>query len=174
MHNKKTMEQKNKIRLLSWLLLFVVIIDLGIIGTMLYQHYKYSKQYPYQYHRFKTRYRRMPQGMRHFKDILIHELKMTPEQIKEYSVIRQEFIRNAHSKFDSIHICNQKIDSLLQYDNPDMQRINNCASQIGSLNKSLKISFVNYYIQIEKILNPKQKKKFRKIFKKFKNRRRRK
>lgn len=166
------MEQKKKIKILSWTLIFILLINFSAIGTLIYKHNQFTKEFEQneKFVRGNPQNNRNPKGHRKngfYKQFLIKELNLSVKQQNQFDVIRKDFIIESHTYFDSIHYYNDLIDNQLNYDSPDESLINNYASKIGDFHKNLKIEYIYYNIKIKDILTKSQKKRYFDVFTKF-------
>lgn len=163
------MEQRKKIRILSWALIFILIINFSAIGTMIYRHSQFVKEFRPK-EEFIPGNPKMPG--RHgkndiYKQFLVKELNLSVKQQNQFDIIKKDFISESHLYFDSIHYYNDLIDSQLNYNSPNKLLINNYASKIGDFHKNLKIEFIDYNIQLKNILTKAQKRRYFDAFTKF-------
>ncbi len=166
------MNLRQKIKILSWALIIILIFDVSAIATLIYKHRQFVKKYENREQFFMRNHKKFMKTIDRkdiYKDYLIKEINLTKAQQQEFDKIRKSFISQARIYFDSIRYYNNIIDSQLRYNNPDTLLIDNYSSKIGSLHKTIKIKYIKYNLQIKSILNKTQKKEYFDAFIKFRN-----
>lgn len=164
------MELKRKVKILSWTLILLLIMNITAIGTIIYRHNLFVNRINNKEH-FNPRRPNNEDKCRKdaYKIFLIEELNLSKEQQEQYDNIRVSFITKTSSFFDSIHYYSKSIDALLKFNEPDSAVIEQYSSKIGSLHKQLKVEYINYNFNIKSILDDNQKAIYFDTYKKFKS-----
>ena len=161
---------EKKIKILSWTLIFVLLMNITAISTIIYRHREHMKMLK-KNECLTPKYQQEHIGERKevYKKYLIEELNLSEQQQIQYDNIKTDFHSKTHSFFDSIHYYNTLIDSQLINDEADRLLIEKYSTRIGNLHKQLKIEYIYYNFNIKNILNQNQKVKYFDAFKKFKS-----
>ena len=149
------MELNKKVKLLTWLLIFVILFNVSAFVFIMIQHRNFNDNFPPPF----MRHRRPP-----IHQIIANQLNLTPEQQLQYDNLRQNFFGKGKTCLDSIRYYNMQIDQQIVSDNPDTVLINQYIDKISNLQKRMKRRSVNYFLEIKSILTPEQKQKFNQLF----------
>ncbi len=159
---------KQKFNILVWAFVVLLVFNISLLATIfLHQIKEHNAQNQNDTTMYQNLPPQMPPQRGFFKQLIINDLQLSDEQIAEFEVYKHDFIVQSHIYFDSIQIYNQTINTELNKQNPDMQLINMYATKIGNIHKTLKMNFVNYYLNIKSILTPEQQAKLPEVFEKF-------
>jgi Spy/CpxP family protein refolding chaperone len=133
-------------RTLAILLVISVGINVGIIGTLAYNYFK-----------FKKGVGRGPEGLsRWFEE----RFDLSPEQAKEVDDIissDREEMDDLRSKIDAKM---EELAALLDEDDPDRQAIEDVISDLSSLRYEIEKSVVENMLEIRGVLTPEQVEEF--------------
>jgi Spy/CpxP family protein refolding chaperone len=133
----------SKNRFVSWLLIFLVIINLSVLITFLVFYFRNSGA-PVQPSCMNT-------GMAFRK-----ELSLTPAQSEKVDVILAEY-RNATRPFtDSIRNCRAQLLEELAGNKPDTTVVNRYVEEIYLLQKQMQKASVRQYMALKEICTPYQ------------------
>jgi len=167
------MNNQKRIKFLTWLMFFLLLLNISIIITFIYTIKKYPRFDSYKEridNKNNSKFFPGPPFQNHFelKEILIKELDLSIEQIEQIDILRKGFKDKSHDYFSKIEKYSDLIDNELEKDIPDTAQINSLAIKIGLVHKDLKLHFVDFFFDIKKILTDEQKLKYYKVFKEFK------
>ena len=149
------MELNKKVKLLTWILVFVLLFNVSAFIFIMIQHRNFHDNFPPPF---------MGQRRPPIHKIITDELNLTPEQQLQYDNLRQNFFGRGKMCLDSIRYYNMQIDLQITSDNPDTVLINQYIDKISNLQKRMKKRSVDYFLEIKSILTPEQKTKFNQLF----------
>jgi Spy/CpxP family protein refolding chaperone len=155
------MEANNRSKILIGIILILLVINVSALATFLYNNY--SKQRRFNEIR-KTQEQVQISGVHRY---MREELKLTDDQFKQFNEIgRSNFInsRDIAFKLDEKRI--EFIDELTK-DNPDDEKLNSLAREIGDLHYELKMNTIKHYFEFKELCNPEQQKALEKLFMKM-------
>ncbi len=152
------MDILTKKRLLIGAIVILLIMNISAISTIAY--YKYSaKKHIEQIREKKKRginpYRGKNYGQR-IKKYVRKELKLSDEQFKEYSRLKDINMQKSRDLWKQI---NQKRElTFKEYckENPDTALLMQLSEDIGNLHKEVHREMIRHFNEVEKILTPEQ------------------
>lgn len=144
---------KNKI--LGWLILVGLIINIVAISTILYKrnsflNNKIEKDLPPQHSPF---------------EFIKKELNLSEEQSEKFKKIKEEMRIEAKVIFDSLKIKRNELMTVLAQEKSDQQSINSLSNEIVALQSKLLHHSINQYLRLKKILSHEQQLKFIEVYK---------
>jgi Spy/CpxP family protein refolding chaperone len=144
---------KNKI--LGWLILIGLIINIVAISTILYKRNSFVRD------NYEKDFQPHPSPIEFIKK----ELNLTEEQAAKFAIIKEESKKEAKVIFDSLRIKRSDLMAILAHDNPDIQSINTISNEIVVLQSKLLQHSIKQYLELKKILTKEQQLKFIEIYK---------
>ena len=147
------MKIESRYSLLVWAVVALVVMNLTILGTLLYQRYKNSGELVSSPE--KTSIQSQSQEVfsgRYFMD----NLNMTSEQLNEFQRFNPVFRNSAAEiNFRLDDLRNAMLEEMAGPD-PDIKRLNELSDSIGQLHSKLKKLTYRYYLDIRNICSPAQ------------------
>jgi hypothetical protein len=147
-------------RLLIWLVVFLLLLNISAISTMIYHKVKETKNPSSFVQPPIHRERRLAGEGRFLRDFL----KLDKEQFEQFRVCRHAFQTKAWDITEELR--EKKIEFLEELDrkNPDTGKIQQISEDIGSLHKSLRMETGKYYLELKAICNDEQQQKLHHFF----------
>ena len=133
----------SKNRLVSWLLIFLVVINLTALITFLMFFYNNSSASSPQLHKSP--------GMKFRK-----ELSLAPGKAEKVDVILTEYRNSTEPIATNIRGCRVQILEELAKDKPDTALLNKYTEDLCNMQKQMQKASVNQYIALKQICNPAQ------------------
>lgn len=152
------MAAKNKYRILIWVIIILVATNLSM-GLSFFYHTEQDRQMIKQTEEENIEVPAQ-QRTRFFRE----QLDLDPQQVEVYRELNRDFNRNAwqiQNQLSELRIIMVKEMGLK---NPDTQKLEDIAIQIGDLHKELKNKTIEYYLAMKKVSTEVQQEKLHKIF----------
>jgi hypothetical protein len=142
-----------KKRLIIYLLIFLVIINLTALLTFLY--FKWSADKPHGF----------PPGNRFamhrcISEFCKNELNLSKDQMIKFQKIKSDYHSQANIYIDSLELLRKSMFEELALSQPDKQKLNKIANDIGRLTVTLKLKTIDHFLAIRSICTPEQQKKY--------------
>ncbi len=96
-------------------------------------------------------------------DILIHELNFSPEQAKQFEVLREEHHKAVEKLMDEGHTLRDNFFELLKTDSVNEPMITVRAALISENQRGIELATFNHFQKVRAICNAEQKKHFDEI-----------
>jgi hypothetical protein len=141
----------NKNRIIFWLVVFILIINLSALVTFLVYYSKVYKPV------------KEPLAGQSCQQ-LCRKLTLTPEQSKRVGIIQQEFSEKSEPIISAIKENRMLMLEELSKNKPDTALINSYASSIGDLHKELQKAAAWQFLSMKKICNADQCSKLSDIY----------
>ena len=117
------------------------------------------------YHRFHARRPFHPMGRPEGRmNFLKQELDLSEEQAKEFESHMERFRTETESLHDSIRTMRAELMSEMTKQEPDPQRLNQLAEEVGALEVDLKKKSITHMLEGRSLLSPEQQRKFFSLF----------
>ncbi|MCX6234307.1 MAG: periplasmic heavy metal sensor [Bacteroidetes bacterium] len=133
----------SKNRLVFWLLIFLVVINLTALTTFLVFYSRHSNA--------STQQSRENPGI-----LFRKELSLSPSQSEKVEVILADYRKSTEPVTTNIRNYRSQLLEELAKDKPDTSLLNICADEICLLQKQLQKASVKQYIALKEICNPAQ------------------
>jgi Spy/CpxP family protein refolding chaperone len=133
----------SKNKLIFWLLIFLVVINLTALITFLVFYSRNSNA--------SNQQARANEGM-----AFRRELSLSPSQSKKVEIILAEYKNSTEPVTTNIRNYRTQLLEELAKDNPDTNVLNKCADEICSLQKQMQKASVKQYMALKEICNPAQ------------------
>lgn len=140
------------------LIIILIVLNLTIIISFLIQSTSINKRLP---GKMPAMQDRAMMGMNRY---FVEELELDNIQIKEFVKLRIEFQKEGRKTREKINSERIKFIKELSKDNPDSDKIESIATNIGLYHKDLKLITSSYYLNLKEICNDDQKEKLTKVF----------
>jgi len=143
---------KNKI--LGWLILIGLIINIVAISTILYKKNSF----------IKNTEKGLPPRHSPF-EFIKNELNLSEDQSKQFKKIKEESKMEAKGIFDSLRVKRNALMSVLSHESPNQQSINSLSNEIVTLQSKLLQHSIKQYLKLKVILTHEQQLKFNEVYK---------
>jgi len=177
------MNKLTKKQLIIGALIFLFVINLAALGTIIYQNYKYQRpgrdffldnERNEQFHRNRDwRNSRRP-GMKQehprrqgFDFYMRRKMDLSDEQFDTFRELKRENARRIRKIVDSLQVKRSEMKVELAKPEPDEEKLRQIASEIGHLHKELKLSTIDHFMTMKKVLNPEQMEHFNEMIQKM-------
>ena len=147
------MEKRSKIYI--WLIIILLVTNLATIGSVLYHVYTDKKAEPVQ----KTE---MPNEQR--TRFLVEQLNLNVEQADQFRNLNRTFNRTANPVTHELEQLRLEMLEELAASQPDKDKLENIAREIGDLHTELKETTIDFYLQMKSICTVEQQTKLYQIF----------
>ena len=137
-----------KKNLLILFLVLLTIVNVAALATIAYHRFHAKRPFP-PIGRFEGR-----------GDFLKQELGLSEQQAKEFQAHMQRSRTEMEPIRDSIRIMRAELMFELTKQEPDAQRLNQLAEEIGALEVDLKKKSITHMLEGKTLLTPEQQKKF--------------
>jgi len=146
-----------KFRILLWVVLILTVLNLSVIGTLIYRYYNQR--------RIITQHLEMPMMRHQPPSFLKKELNLSDDQFRQFQLARaahQEHMMAIHEKLGQMR--SAYLDELMKED-PDTLALQAWRDSIGNLHGGMMKATGNYYGNIRRICNPGQVTRLNAFFK---------
>jgi len=152
------MNSTNKYRILIWIIVITIVINLSAIGSYYYNRITESKSEEVMQENQTT----LPgeQRTRFFRD----ELNLNAEQLKQFREINRDFNWTARSIETNLAQLRKDLITELGTPNPDSIRLDKLAVEVGNNHCKLKQVTTTFYLEMKKICTTEQQAKLHEIF----------
>ncbi|MCF8303492.1 MAG: periplasmic heavy metal sensor [Bacteroidales bacterium] len=150
----------NKQRLLIWALIILVVINIGAIGTIIYQNYRFNQQFappPMDREKFD----RDDEHDFFFK----RELDLDKEQLQQFREHKKEFFDKVNELRSDIYAQRQEMIRELSKDEPNKERLSELTEEIGRLHSQKKKITINHFMELKELVNPEQRRRLNRMIK---------
>lgn len=123
------------------------------------------------YHRFHPKGHFPPAGLPDMhKNFIQQELGMNEKQVREFEAHFERVRKETEPILDSIEVKREKLMEELSADEPNKDKLNRLADEIGSLQAELQKKMIGHLLEGRSLLTPEQQKKFFSLFKEWRGR----
>lgn len=147
-----------KYRTLIWVTGILLATNLSMGMSFLYHKRKDNQQAQ----QSKEEKYEMPglQRTRYFRE----QLDLDPGQVDIFRQLNRDFNQKAWQIQNRLSALRSEMVGELGTDNPDMQKLDSVAVEIGELHKHLKSETIDYYLAMKQVCTPEQQENLHKIF----------
>lgn len=143
-------------KLLTWMVIILVIINISVIGWLVYNNYQMRNSFPNNTFRSQNNNN---QGA-NFRQNPGHYLG----QKFNFNTAQQETLQSLSSEHrlkiaplrDSIQVCRRTMIEEITKDQPDEEFMNTCASKIGNYHKQMNKLTIEHFMEIKQLATPEQ------------------
>jgi len=177
------MNRLTKKQLIIGGLILLFVINLAALGTIIYQNYKDQRpQAPFldkrernqqfnPHDERKNRNRpdmdsRFPHG-KGFDYYMREKLKLNDSQFQTFKRLKRENVQEIRKIVDSLQAKRYEMTVELSKPKPDEEKLHQIASEIGIMHRNLKLSTINYFVNLRKELSPEQMEYFNDMIQKM-------
>lgn len=152
------MISKNKYRILIWIVVILVAVNLSMGISYLY-HKKQDKKLTEQVEEAAIE---MPaqRRARFFRE----QLNLNREQLEKFRELNRSFNRTAWTITHELQTLRIEMVQELGSKNPDAEKLDSISANIGLLHKQLKNETISYYLGMREVCDEEQKQKLNEIF----------
>ena len=152
------MNQNNKHRILTWMVVILIATNLSTIGSFYYHRISESKAAQAMQEEQTT----IPgdQRTRFFRD----ELNLNAEQLDQFRDVNRTFNRTARGIEANLAQLREDLINELGTTDPDSLKLGQLANDIGENHKELKQVTIAFYLNMKKICTQEQQIKLHEIF----------
>jgi hypothetical protein len=146
-----------KFRILLWVVLILTVLNLSVIGTLIYRYYNQR--------RIITRHLEMPMMRHQPPSYLKKELNLSDDQFRQFQSAReahQEHMMAIHERLGQMR--SAYLDELMK-EHPDTLALQAWRDSIGNLHGGMMKATGMYYANIRRICNPNQVSRLNTFFK---------
>jgi Spy/CpxP family protein refolding chaperone len=141
-----------KKNLIILFLVFLTIINVAALATIAYHRFHpkrpFSSEGPPDVHR----------------NFIQQELGLNEEQTKEFETHFEAVRKETEPILDSLEVTRKKLMDELSGDEPDRDKLDSLAEEIGSLQAELQKKMIGHLLEGTSLLTPEQQKKFVSLF----------
>lgn len=145
-----------KFKVIIWLTVFILLINVTILATMFFYNYKKSTSAPYHFHPHNTQM--------HDGSYMQKRLNLSGHQFEKFTSARMSFQKNAWDIKNQLRDLRIDFLSELKETEPDTIKIQKISEEIGRLHTELKIETSRYYLNLKHICNIDQQNELNDIF----------
>jgi hypothetical protein len=142
-----------KKRLIIYLLVFLIIINLTALFSFLFYKWSFERKF----HRHPSECSPKHQCM---ADFCRNELKLDKNQVEQYNRLKKEHHQEVRIYMDSLKNLDMEIFNELSLSKPDTQKLHFLADQFGKINQTLKYKAINHLMTVKANMNAEQQQKF--------------
>jgi Spy/CpxP family protein refolding chaperone len=169
------MNKLTKKQLLIGALILLFAVNLGALGTIIYQNYRYQQERSevgsspghYSTTPETTRdpgrpMRQMEPGNRQgtprmFTHFIQRRLNLDQDQLRQYESMMQETRAEQHKIVSRMDMIRDSMMQELTRENPDTSKLNELANEIGQLHGCLKHNTIDHFQRLRSICRPDQR-----------------
>ncbi len=146
------MDTFSRLRVSTWIITFLGVINLLTLGTLWYRETTRSDM---------SKYKRMEMEMENqFKN----EVGLDEGQIRQFIEKRDLFLLKLSKEKEKVHQLNLKIVNEVFSDKPDMKKLEKWSSEIGRHESKTSMFLFDHINELKQIAHPKQKEKVHRFF----------
>ena len=139
-----------KIRVTSWIIGLLVLLNVLTLGVLWFQQF------------------RRPPGMfpppgkqaENSQRFLQRDLNLTEQQAQQFETLRNQYFLKSRTIMQEIHQLRKGITDELFSASPDAQKANKFAEEIGAKQAELERLLFNHFLELKAVCQPEQQKKF--------------
>lgn len=136
-----------------WILASLLVINIAITGTMVFQKSGPNRIPPSPRGMNDTPKEKLPhKGFSKWRE----KMGFTEVQDKQLKVLRDEFKAASASIFEKLHENQQQIFNELNKEVPDLARLDSLTKETGQLHSEMRKASVEYMLNIRDVTNPEQ------------------
>jgi len=132
---------------ISYLLIFLLTINLAALGTIIYFSYLHNK----------IEHNPNPVQPILNGSVIMDSLKLSPQQSQKFDDSRMQFRERSRPFMQEMHEKKQQIIEKINQDDPDTLELNKLAEEMGKLNAELKKNAIRHFIEMRNACTPEQK-----------------
>jgi hypothetical protein len=152
------MAAKNKYRILIWVIAILVAVNLSM-GISFFYHTEQDKLMMKQTEEENIEIPAQ-QRTRFFRE----QLDLNPQQVDLFRELNRDFNRTTGQIQNQLSELRIIMVNEMGLKDPDMEKLNEIAIQIGDLHEELKIITIEYYLAMKEVSTEEQQAKLHKIF----------
>ena len=137
------MDVFTKNRVSNWIIILLVIMNLGTLGTILFLHFKQPS----------LPRNGGPDPAQHF---LERELHLTEEQAQQFEELRKEHFLQSKAINDEVHQLKSAIMEELFSSSPDSEKVERLAEEIGKKQAELEQLRFQHFLALKSLCQPEQ------------------
>ncbi|MCK5823548.1 MAG: periplasmic heavy metal sensor [Bacteroidales bacterium] len=157
------MDYFNKNKILIWIVIILLAINVSTIVTIVYHFYSHDRIERTN----KRRHVRIPN--KRFGRFMFRELDLSQSQRRNFQNFRAGYNHNAMNITKEMMEKRKEIFEELSKENPDTTKLYEMAEDIGIYHKILKKETIRHYLKMKRICNKPQQEKLMKIYKAMQN-----
>ena len=146
------MNEKNRRRLLLYLILFLLVLNVSALGTIIYLIYR-------PHHDLFPPGPDGPVGKR-----LENELNLSETQRKEFKTLRRDFLEKSRPVLDTLRLTREEIYKGLAMDRVDTVVLFQKADELGRHHAQLKKMAIRHFLRLQSKCSPEQRKRLISIY----------
>ena len=142
----------NKSKLVTWLVIFLIIINITAIFTIVFHIY------------FSDNSKKVSNRAGNAQTIIRDELMLSPDQEKKYLVLNKDYDEKSFLITSEMETKRSEMLDELSQSKPNKEKLNNIAQDIGNLHTNLKKLTIENFLAMKNICDSNQCKKLRLLF----------
>jgi len=146
-----------KTKLLIAIIVILSAIIISILGTMGYHRYTMDRR-----ERIESRDRQPGK-------FIAKQLKLTPEQIKEFDSLRENFHAESSKRMKESRDISQEIMEEMMSEKPDTEKLKSLAQKFGKIQEQQKVMMINHLLEIKGKCSESQQGYFKKLLRQIEN-----
>jgi len=139
-------------RLTFWIILILVVLNVCTVGILWHREFARDRMRPMG---LLDRLRPKPERF------LARELELSAEQVAQLQVMSRRFFAETGPYRHRIHHLRRQIADELFTDQPNIEKVNRCAAEIGEGEKTLAIYTFQHFKALKEIIRPDQQARLR-------------
>ncbi len=141
-----------KKRLISWGIVLLVVMNISSLATVWF-----------------LQHRREPQSERggpppRMMPFLRNELQLADAQVEQISNLQRQHFDQVRVIRDGMRKLKQDLFGELSMDEPDVDKVNSLAQQVGGRHTELELQTFNHFLHLKQVCTPEQQKKLEALF----------
>jgi len=157
------MKTKTKRLIVISVIAFITILNLAALGTQLYHAY-FKPRISNTVERVRQHRNRQFDG---FHQRLVETLMLTPEQADSFRQITHETMEESKPHIIALNQLRRELLQELSAEDPDKEKVNKLAEEIGNVHASLKKISAAHYLRLREICSPEQCRELLQIYDKM-------
>jgi Spy/CpxP family protein refolding chaperone len=139
-----------KIRIRSWLLGFLILLNVVTLGTIWFQQFR------------RPPVPRPPQDRRseNQQRFLEQELGLTEQQSQQFQTLREQFFLQSNAIMQKVHQLRKTMTDELFSSSPDTQKAHKLAEEIGAKHAEQERLLFHHFLELKAVCQPAQREKF--------------
>ncbi len=146
-----------KKRVVIWVVVILVVLNVSALITILYERNINCGPVSIKETEENQRFREINGFMR-------EDLNLSPSQTNKVYRLRRENYVNSNKILQELDQKRKDMLAELQKEQPDQQKLDEIATDIGNLHKNLKLETIQYFLKLKDIIGPEQQIKLNRLF----------
>lgn len=144
-------------KFLTWMVIILVIVNIGVIGWLVYNNYQMRNSFPNNTFRSQNDTNQRANFRQNPGHYLGQEFNFNTAQQETLQSLSSEHRLKMSPLRDSIQVCRRAMIEEITNDQPDKDFMTTCATKIGKYHTQMNQRTINHFMEIKQLATPEQK-----------------